>query len=607
MVYRVVGNVSILERFILRLFFLQKPFFSAASLKQTAASLPVLVLVLLTTGCATVGNQPDVSTLAKSPASTMELEEMETADFPPQVLYQLLVAELAGQRGEMGVAVANYLAAAQTSQDAKVAERAARVAIYAQALDQGLEAAELWVKVAPNDANARQVLAPLLLAFGRAPESVTHYQRYIELSADKPDRGFLQIAGQLARDKNPLAALSVMDKLVAGQTENPYAWLGHSQLTLHQAKLDLAVDSVNKALELKPNWASAVVVRARILSLQGDKESAIEYLEAHRDGALGDDITVGLSYARLLTEVKQLKKAREEFERLAGMAPRNAEVHYAAGVLALQLNDLDTAEKRLIRVLRLGQRMLAANYYLGRVYEQKKQPEAALKHYFSVRHGEYYLSAHSRGASIMADEGKLDEAREHLHSLRIANEQEQVRIYLIEGELLRKAGEYQQALVFLTEKLETMPNDTALRYARALVAEKVDKLALAEKDLRAIIEREPSNAQALNALGYTLADRTERLEEALGFIERALKVEPADAAIIDSMGWVQFRMGNHEKAVEHLRRALSLIKDPEIAAHLGEVLWQMGNKKDALNVLESALEEHPEHKAVLDAMKRLGL
>ena len=594
--------------------FLQKPFLRRAA-RKAAVEAPVaclrtrgvlLTLVLLVTGCETT-SQPDVSTLARPAGPSMDLAELETADFPPQVLYQLLVAELAGQRGEIGVAVANYLAAARESQDAKVAERAARVAIYAQALEQGLEAAELWVKLAPTEAGAREVLAPLLLTFGRAPEALIHYQRYVALSEDKPDRGFLQIAGQLARDKNPLAALSVMDKLVAEQVDNPYAWLGHAQLVLHQAKLDLAVDSVNKALNLKPNWASAVVVRARILALQGDKEGAIQYLEAHRDGELGDDITVGLSYARLLTEVKQLERAREEFERLAERAPRNAEVHYAAGVLALQLNDLDKAQLRLTRVLRLGQRMLEGNYYLGRVHEQKNEPETALKHYFAVRHGEYYLSAQSRAASLLAEQGKLDQARQHLQALRVANDQEQVRLYLVEGELLRKAGLYQQALDFFTDKLTVMPNDTALRYARALVAEKADRLDMAEQDLRTIIEREPSNAQALNALGYTLADRTERLEEALGFIERALQVEPSDAAIIDSMGWVQFRMGNHDKAVELLRRALSLIKDPEIAAHLGEVLWKMGNKADALNVLESALEEHPEHEALMGAMKRLGL
>ena len=576
-------------------------------MRQALPSLLFSAVLLLTTGCATHEAVSKTPEPARPAIPSMDVSELASANFSPEVMYQLLVAEVAGQRGQVGVAVANYLAAARASQDAQVAERAARISIYAQALQQATEGAELWVELAPNDAEAREVLAPLLLTFGRAAEAVAHYQRYIELSADKPDQGFLQIAGQLGRAKSPLAALSVMDTLVATQTQNPYAWLGHSELTLRQAKLDTAMASVNKTLGLKPHWAPAIVVRARILALQGDRAGAIKYLESERDGGLKNDVTVGLSYARLLTENKQLKKARAEFERLAEREPRNAEAHYAAGVLALQLNDLGKAELHLKRVLRLRQRQLESHYYLGRVYELKNEPDQALKHYFAVRHGDYYISAQTHAANLMSNQGKLDQALEHIRSLRVSNNQEQVRLYLVEGELLRNAGKYELALAFFTEKLETMPNDTALRYARALVAEKANKLDIAESDLREIIEREPSNAQALNALGYTLADRTERLEEALGYIERALKVDPADAAIIDSMGWVQFRMGNHSEAVALLRKALSLIKDPEIAAHLSEVLWEMGNKKDALNVLEAALEAHPKHKTLMDAMKRLGL
>jgi tetratricopeptide (TPR) repeat protein len=564
-----------------------------------------ILAVVWLTGCA--GSAGMVKEEPVSRTSAASLSEMPEGEFSPQVMYQLLIAEVAGQRGELGVAVANYLAAAKESRDANVAERAARIAIFAQALEQALEASELWVALAPENAEAYQVLAPLLLTFGRAPEAVAMYERYISLSADKADRGFMQISGQLTRAKSPIAALSVMEQLLAKQQSNPYAWLAHSQLLMRQGKLELAMGSVDKALRLKGDWSPAVVMRARLLALQGDKEAALAYLENERDGELANDTAVGLSYARLLTQMQQLEKARAEFERLAKREPRNAEVYYAAGVLALQLKDLDKAEARLNHVLRLGQRLLEANYYLGRVFEEKDDPAAALKHYFAVRHGEYYLGAQSRAASLLAEQGKLARAREHLHSLRINNEQEQVRIYLVEGELLRKAGEYEEALVFFADKLEKMPNDTALRYARALIAEKANKLELAEKDLRMIIEREPSNAQALNALGYTLADRTERLDEALVFIKRALEVEPSDAAIIDSMGWLQYRMGNHAKAVELLRQALSLIEDPEIAAHLGEVLWEMGNKSDALDVLESALKKHPKHKALLDAMKRLGL
>ncbi|MBE9538386.1 MAG: tetratricopeptide repeat protein, partial [Proteobacteria bacterium] len=569
---------------------------------------------LLATGCAV---SPDTASLpdsassapvatksaAKSTTSTPDLPEGE---FPPQVLYQLLVAELAGQRGEMGAAVANYLAAAKESQDPNIAERAARIAAYSQALREALDASLLWVKLAPENPEARQMAASLLLAFGRAPEAVVHFEQFIVLSTDKPNHGFMLIAGQLARDKNAIAALSVMDKLIEKRGDDPHAWLAYGQLALRQARLGVALESANKALALKKHWASAVVLRARVLSLQGDKEGAIAYLEQELDGELKKNIAVGVSHARLLTETKQLDKAHDEFERLAEQEPDNAEVNYAAGVLALQLKDLDKAEQRLKQVLSLGQRMLEANYYLGRIYEEKEDPKVALRHYFAVRHGEYYLSAQSRAASLLADQGKLDRAREHLHSLRIANQEEQVRIYLVEGELLRKAEKFSEAFDFLTEKVEKIPDDTALRYARALIAEKLDKLDLAEGDLRAIIEREPSNAQALNALGYTLADRTDRYSEALEYIERAMKVEPGDAAIIDSMGWVHYRMGNHAKAVELLRQAMELIKDPEIAAHLGEVLWEMGNKQGALEVWEDSLQQHPEHKILLDVMKRFG-
>lgn len=539
-------------------------------------------------------------------ASAATLTAVPEGEFSPQVMYQLLIAEIAGQRGDVGAAVANYLAAAKESRDPHVAERAARIAIYAQALDKALEAAELWVELAPSDAEAYQVLAPLLLTFGRASESVARYEHYIALSADD-DQGFMQISGQLIRAKSAVAALSVMDQLLAKHQENSYAWLAHGQLVLRQGKLDVALKSVDKSLTLHSHWAPAVVMRARILSLQGRKDEALAYLEKERDGELEDNTSVSMSYARLLTELNQLPRALAEFERLVESEPRNAEVHYAAGVLALQLKDLDKAEVLLKHVVRLRKRMLEANYYLGRIYEEKQDVETALKHYFSVRHGDYYLGAQSRAANLLAEQGKLQQALDHLHSLRINNDQAQIRVYLVEGELLRKAGKYSEALVFFADKLEKMPDNTSLRYARALIAEKANKLALAEEDLRMIIEREPSNAQALNALGYTLADRTERYDEALGFIERALKVEPADAAIIDSMGWVQFRMGNHAKAVELLRQALGLIQDPEIAAHLGEVLWEMGKKKDALDVLEAALEADPEHEVLLDAMKRLGL
>lgn len=574
---------------------------------RTTIQICLTAVLVLAAGCATT---PGATSAAKPPAelnsAKADLFKPVQGEFPPSVMYQLLVAEVAGQRGQLDVAVVNYLAAAKTSRDAGVAERATRVALYAQALREALTGATLWVELAPDNAEARQVVASLMLTFGRAQEAVTHFQHFIELSGDRPDHGLLSVAGQLASEKNRIAALAVMDTLLETRSDDPYAWLAHAQLTLRQANLDVARRSIDRALTLKPEWSPAVVLRAQILSLQGDKNGALVYLQGLFKGKLADDPSVGLSYARLLAENEQLDAALAQFERLLKQAPDSVEVHFAVGVLALQAKDLDKARRHLETVLSLGQRLLEANYYLGRVFEAKGEVNNALRHYYAVRHGEYYLSAHSRAASLLAEQGKLDRARELLHALQTEDPQEQLRLYLVEGELLRRAGLYQEAFDLYTEKLKQMPQDTALRYARALVAERLDKLTLAEEDLRAIIDREPGNAQALNALGYTLADRTNRYEEALGYIQRALEANPGDAAIIDSMGWVQFRLGNHQKAVEYLRQALTLIDDPEIAAHLSEVLWVMGDQQEARRLLNEFLGKYPEHKSLLEVKQRLG-
>jgi tetratricopeptide (TPR) repeat protein len=561
-------------------------------------------------GCATapVGKEQAPASAHETASSVTEPPELAVeGEFPPQVLYQLLVAEVARQRGQYGVAVANYLAAAKESRDPRIAKGATRTAMFVQDLNRALEAAALWVELDPDNAEARQSLAPLLLTYGRGPEAVEHYERFIALSQGREDEGLLRISVQLMRQSNRVAAMSVMDQLLSSRKDNPYAWLAHAQLAMRQAQFETALTSVNKALDLKGEWSRAVVLKAQIMGLKGDKEEALAFLKEQREKLFPDDLNVGMTYARLLVETKHLEEGLAEFEALATQAPRDAEVLYTAGVMALRLNELDKAEDYLQRVLRSGKRRLESNYYLGRLYEQRGEVDQALRHYYAVRHGEFHLNAHARAANLLAEQGQLDRARNLLEAIQVNSAEERHQLILVEGELLRRAGEFEEAYNFYSEHLKQNPQDTSLRYARALVAERIDKLEQAEKDLRAIIEREPSNAQALNALGYTLADRTDRYQEALGYIQRALEVEPDDAAIIDSLGWVQYRMGNHDKAVEHLRKALDIVKDPEIAAHLGEVLWVMGNKEEALNVVEEFLKQFPEHESLLKVMDRFGL
>jgi tetratricopeptide (TPR) repeat protein len=382
----------------------------------------------------------------------------------------------------------------------------------------------------------------------------------------------------------------------------------YAHLAMRHAKFDQALETLNKVLEIKPGWSKVVILKSRILAMQNSEEAALAYLEKEMQGESGEDIEIALTYARMLTEARQFEKALDQFVTLSQREPRMAELHYFAGVLALQLKKTDLAREHLKTVLDLGtQRVLEARYYLGQVAELEDKMGEAIDRYASVRRGDLYFNAQVRVVALLSEEDQFERARDHIHSIRVSNDKQQLQLFLLEGDVLREARRYQDAKQFYTSILDSYPGETSIRYARALIAEKLGELDLAEKDLLAIIKAEPDNAQALNALGYTLADRTDRYQEALGYIKKAFELEPEDAAVMDSMGWVKYRLGDYDEAIRHLRRANELAKDPEIAAHLGEVLWVSGNKNGALEIWEQSLEENPDHEILLRVMKRFGL
>ena len=545
---------------------------------------------------------------AELPPADNLVEELET-DVPPHLIYKLLVAEIAGQRGDLNLAIDNYIDVARETHDPKVAARATQIALFAKELDKALESSKLWVSVEPDNADARRNLASVYLRLARPVDAVAEYEKMLTLVEDEenPGHGFTIIASQLSREPDRELAMSVMDKLLESRQDDPYALFAQSHLAMRQARFEMALETLDKALKIKPDWSAAIILRSRILAMQGARAEALSYLEGVLDGDMEDNMEVGLTYARMLTEARQLDKALEEFIRLAELDKRNVEINYYAGVLALQLEKLDKAQKYLEKVLKLGGRVQETNYYLGQVAEQRGDLRAAMNRYSFVRHGEFYFNAQLRIVSILADKKDYDAAIEHLQTVRIDSSKQRLQLILLEGDLLREAERYSAAKDYYTRVLSSMPNETSVRYARALVAEKLGDLDMVESDLQTILKQEPANAQVLNALGYTLADRTNRYEEALTYIQRALELEPDDAAVVDSMGWVLYRMGNYSQAIEHLRRAAQLSQDPEIAAHLGEVLWVSGDKDGALKIWEKSLKDNPDDKILMDIMKRFGL
>jgi tetratricopeptide (TPR) repeat protein len=552
-------------------------------------------------------SDPDVSDAGFPPGDNF-VEELDT-NVPPHLIYKLLVAEIAGQRGELNLAIDNYIDVAEETRDPRVAERATQIAMYAKEFDKALQASQFWVSVEPDNADARRSLATVDLRLARPAEAVEQYEKMLTLLHDdsKPGHGFSVIASQLAREPDRELAMGVMDKLVESRQDDPYALFAQAHLAMRQARFEMALNTLDDALKIKPNWSSAIILRSRILAMQGARAEALSYLEGVLDGDMSDNLEIGLTYARMLTEARQLDKALDEFIRLAEIDERNAEINYYAGVLALQLKKLDEAQTYLEKVLKLGKRVQETNYYLGQVAEQRNDLRSAMNRYSFVRHGEFYFSAQLRMVSILAEKQEYDGAIEQLQTVRVNSAKQRLQLILLEGDLLREAQRYSDAKNFYTKVLNSMPNETSVRYARALVAEKLGDLDLLESDLNLILEQEPTNAQVLNALGYTLADRTNRYEEALQYIQRAMELEPDDAAVVDSMGWVYYRLGDYNQAIKHLRRANELSQDPEIAAHLGEVLWVSGDQQGALEIWENALKQNPDDKVLIDVMQRFGL
>ena len=285
--------------------------------------------------------------------------------------------------------------------------------------------------------------------------------------------------------------------------------------------------------------------------------------------------------------------------------PNNGDIAVTVALLSVQMNDLDAAEVQLKRVLEMDYKDPdAVRFHLGQVNEDRKRFDEAAKWYLSVDDGEQFVLAHARYAFMLAKQGKLAEARTHLQNLVPQNDAQRVQILQSEAQLMREAKDYKESFEILRKALDVQPDQPELLYDVALAAEKIDRIDIVETNLRRLIVLKPDHAQAYNALGYTLADRTDRLTEARDYIEKALKLSPEDPFILDSMGWVEYRLGHVAQGLQYLERAFQQRPDPEIAAHLGEVMWTKGDQPGAEKVWRDALRDNPENDELQKVIKK---
>ena len=581
---------------------------AACARSHSYTRLPRLLLLVaaavMLAGCTAAATAPT------DPAAT----EARTAEEPVasgdglgrDIMYMVLVGELASQLGVWSVSLEHYLDAARETRNVDIAARAVKIAVMAQDDERALEAARLWSEFDPSSVDAAQVLASLQLRAGDVGDAVERLDQIVQTMTDPPESGFQRITELLAAEKDTESAVDAMRQLVLRHDDNAEAHLALARILAQAGEFGEALVVVKRASELAPDHEHIVIFQARARQRINDVDTAIKGLSEFLE-RVPDSSTVRMTYARLLVDARRYDDALSEFRHLVAHSPDNDEARFALGLLLVQTERLDEAVRNLEEIPKASPRRFAALFYLARIAEAQERVEDAIATYGRVRGGEHRLNAQTRVAILLAETGDLDAARRHLHGVRALNTQERVRILLTEGGLLMRAERYEDAMLVYDRSLEDLPGNTDLLYARGMLAERMDRLDLLERDMREIISREPDNAEALNALGYTLADRTDRYEEAYELIMRAIELRPDDHYIVDSLGWVLYRMGRHEEALEHLQRAMSITPDPEIAAHLGEVLWVLGQKLEAREVWNTALEQSPEDETLLDVIDRYGL
>jgi tetratricopeptide (TPR) repeat protein len=537
-----------------------------------------------------------------TPAPSPDLPKQELTG---EMVYEFLLAEIAGQRGNVMLSAQAYSDLAKRTRDPRVAERATEIALHARNPEAAVEAARVWAEAAPNSTKALGTAASLLVNANRVDEAEPYLKRILAVSTQNRGEGFMQLNRLLSSNPDKALTLRVIRELA-----EPYQDLAQAHFAVAAAAAgadqeDLALKEIREASRLQPDWELAALYEAQLLQKQSNKAAAdrlAQYLKSYPKSR-----EVRLAYARVLVAEKNYPDARGQFEQLVKDFPDNTEVVFAVAALSMQLEDWPAAERNLKRLLDLNYRdRNQVRLYLGQVTEEQKRFDEALQWYGEVTRSDQFMPAQIRSAHVLLKQGNLDGARKFLQQVSAQNNDQRVQLILAEAQLLRDAKLEKEAFVVVDRALDKLPNHPDLLYDHAMLAEKVDRMDILESSLRKLLKIKPDHAHAYNALGYSLADRNERLEEARQLIEQALKLSPDDAFILDSMGWVLYRQGNAEEALKYLERAYSLRPDAEIAAHLGEVLWVVGRRADARKVWNEALKKTPDNDVLQKTVQRLS-
>lgn len=572
---------------------------------------PLIVLLMLSTllsGCA--GSASVQKNAGSSKAGDVSLPDDRTRkpvkERPPikeDVMYNVLAAEYLGSEGDLDRAVGLYLEAALESSDPEIARRATRIAYATQSWLQAAMAADRWALLAPDDVDAHESAAAALLITGDYAGAELQLNRIIALMGNSTE-AWVKVSTLLAQSADSEKASEVLQNILAfhGDVDNANAMYARSQLAVRERDLEKAYELATRAVQLEPENIEFLTWAGRLALNMNRTSEGLEYIEmAWRQDPENHDLA--LAYSDLLARTGQADNAREVMRNM----PQTPDVMLSR--ILFELNDQKPEAARVLldefAKMEFDDPMEKA-FYRAQAAEAVGDIPLAIEVYGLVENGENALVSAIRRAELMAREGDVEGARSELSAMRVRTNALFIEeSWLAEARILRSVGENEAAFEALGQALEQLPKSVAILYSHALLAAELGWVDIAENDLRLIISEQPENAAALNALGYTLADQTERYEEAELLIRQAYILEPEEPSIVDSMGWVSFRLGRLAEAEEFLRKAWALDQNPEIGAHLGEVLWMRGRQDDARAIWKDASRVDSENAVLKETTERL--
>lgn len=562
-----------------------------------------IAILLSLAGCAATPEKPSEAENELAQHEVLADGESRNTVIDEEVLYLLMAAELAGQRNQYDLALDAYLQAAKRVNDPRIAERAVKIGLFLKDERRTQEALSVWLSKDGKNLGARKFAVLLAIKNSDQKAAVDNLNAML---ADDPagfEAGLLEMTKLFEKEGRTQFTYDALEELAKQHPSQPGVLFVQAVLASMLPNNVLAQEKIGQVLELQPDWNKAIIFQAQLAGRSGDLVKAREYLEKAVKQAPEDALL-----RKMLLEVLISTGAYEDAVRLCQSVldekPDDAETLFSMALIYSQQNHFEKAENYLEKLLANPDWEGQAGFYLGKIALAQRHPDKALAWFDKVVDGNYAFDADMAAVSLLMNQKRVDDAEQRIRRMEGKYPEQQLRILMVKAELYNQMGKYQEAFDALTSALKDVPDNRDVLYARALVAERLDKLDVLEADLQKILQKKPDDVGALNALGYTLTDRTQRYDEAEKYLEQALKLQPDEAVIIDSYGWLQFKRGRPEQALSYLRKAYEKQPENEIAAHIAEVLWSLGSKKEAKELFDSAYKKSPDDEYLLEFKRR---